>query len=295
MQFFSFLFSIFLLNTLYGADIDQVWNRLISNPYRELPQYKVSYSKLFNNQINLIFNDANRTLYSYKDLLPPFNKLAHPNGICFRGRWNITQANEFSGYFQKGTSAPIIIRISSAMSNTKSGENRSFGLAGKIFSNQNPNIPSANFFLIDDLGGTNKPFFSDTTLTNEPELSFSFTILNNFLYSFEVTKIFSSVDSHPTIRQLYEISSLEASNKIITPKYLQLHLETLTNHKTNDFRKELQIKNGKNLIFNILVSNDKHNWQKIGNITLVKSICSLSCDKELHFHHPKFKEDLNYK
>ena len=35
-------------------------------------------------------------------------------------------------------------------------------------------------------------------------------------------------------------------------------------------------------------------WQKIGTISLFKSVVSASCDQRLHFHHPKWRDDLNY-
>jgi len=55
----------------------------------------------------------------------------------------------------------------------------------------------------------------------------------------------------------------------------------------------------KKLIFNIYVANKiinkNKNWQKIGTITLDTSTISNSCDHRLHFHHPKFRDNLNYK
>lgn len=282
----TLLFTTFLLS----ANFESTWKSIQERPYITLPQYTVSYFKLFTNGISNITHDANRTLNSHKDILPTFEKLAHPNGICFKGFWNITQENNFSGYFKQGTLAPIIVRISSAMSNTKSGEIRSFGLAGKLFSTTQPKANSANFFLIDDLGGTNAKFFSDITLTNEPKLSLNFSILNNFFYALEVSKVFSELDMNPTIRQLYEISQMDEKNKKIkTPKYLKLTLKTQTNHSTKDFREELTLKKSQYLLFNILVSENKKKWQQLGTIKLTTSICSFGCDKNLHFHHPKFQ------
>ena len=287
--------TILTTSLLVGANFNYTWKNVKSKPYLTLPQYEVSYSKLFTNGVNNIINDANRTLNSYEDILPIFEKLAHPNGICFKGVWHITKENKFSGYFKQNTLAPIIIRISSAMSNTKSGETRSFGLAGKLFSTTNPKAKSANFFLIDDLGGSDAKFFSDTTLTNEPKISFSLSVLNNLFYALEVTKVFSKVDTNPTIRQLYEISYLdETSPHIVTPRYLKLILTTPTKHDTQDFREELSLTSKEKLIFKIMVSNDKKEWQHLGDIILDSSICSLGCDKQLHFHHPKFKKDLLY-
>ena len=74
-----------------------------------------------------------------------------------------------------------------------------------------------------------------------------------------------------------------------------------TNNKKvdkKDFRDELKINNDEKLIFNISVASketeNKKDWQQIGTITLDTSVISNSCDKRLHFHHPKFRDDLNY-
>jgi len=285
LQFFLlFIFNV----TLFSANVDDVWNVVEQGKYKNLPQYKISYSKLFIDGVSKIAQDANRTLKSYEDILPPFEKLAHPNGICFRGEWEIEQENSYSGYFKKGIKAPIIVRISSAMSNTKSTQNRSFGFAGKIFSIKNENAKSANFFLIDDLGGTTIPYFSQTTLTNAPELSFSLTVLYNIFYALEVSDAFTQADKNPTIRELYEISSLdENSFNIKTPKFMKLEVISKTDHTKEDFREELHLEKGEKLELSIFISKDKKEWQNIGKITLLSSVVSLACDKQLHFHHPK--------
>jgi hypothetical protein len=62
-----------------------------------------------------------------------------------------------------------------------------------------------------------------------------------------------------------------------------------------DFRNELAIKNfpGK-IVYNIYVSSKTKNqiklslWDRIGTMTLTKSIVSYGCDRRLHFAHPKF-------
>ena len=38
----------------------------------------------------------------------------------------------------------------------------------------------------------------------------------------------------------------------------------------------------------------KKDWKKIGTITLDESVTSASCDQRLHFHHPKWRDDLDY-
>jgi len=107
-----------------------VWKQITSNPVKKLPNDSVSYRKLFFEGKDIITRNSLRTLDSHANILPSFNKLAHPNGICFKGVWSIHTKNRYSGYFKKNSKALIIVRASSAMSNTRRGKIRSFGFAG---------------------------------------------------------------------------------------------------------------------------------------------------------------------
>jgi len=283
-----------------------IWKILSKSPYQTLPQTKVSYSKLTNGERNIILADAKRTLHSRADILPSFEKLAHPNGICFKGYWNITQPNPYSGYFKQNSKALIIARASSALSNTRSGEIRSFGFAGKLFPTLNParvsRQPTANFFLIDDLGGTKAPYYTDVTLTNAPSLTINSELLKHLLYGLKVNSAFGKADQNPKIRQLYEISYLgtREHRRIITPRWMKIEAHTPKKEAVDglDFRDELRLDHGKKLVFDISVSSSKDAdnkvWKKIGNITLNSSVRSAACDRRLHFHHPLWREDLRY-
>jgi len=272
----------------------EVWNEVISDPLKTLPQDKISFGKLFTWSRNIILEDAKRTLKDRADIREPFDKLAHPNGICLKGIWSIHHENPYSGYFKNSSQALIIARASSAMSNTHRGEIRAFGLAGKLFPSTNPIHHSqehtANFFLIDDLGGTDAQHFTDVTLTNEPTVTTTSAVLKNLLYALKVTKAFGDADSHPNIRQLYEISELGENDKshIRTPKQMKISAQKGQTVNADDFRDELRITN-KPLIFDISVEN-----QIIGTITFDSSIVSTSCDHRLHFHHPKWRDDLKH-
>ena len=276
----------------YQKQFNSIWNVVKSDPYKNLPQNNTSYFALSKDGKSKILEDAKRTLKSKKDLLPYFDKLAHPNGICFKGTWNISTQNKYSGYFKKDSKALIIARASSALSNTKKGQIRTFGFAGKIFPTTNANEilkdNTANFFLIDDLGGTSEEYYTNTTLINTPEVSFNYEVFKNIFYALKVKSAFEKADKNPNIRQVYEISQLKENNEIITPKYMRIKSKYILNKNENDFREELKI-NSKNLIFNIFVSEDKKEWDNIGNIILDESISSQSCDHRLHFPHPKYK------
>ena len=276
-----------------------VWNIVKASPYTKLPQNKVSYFKLSTWHKNIILDNAKRTIDSRTDILAPFEKLAHPNGICLKGRWHIENKNPFSGYFKEGSEALIIARASSAMSNTKQGEIRAFGLAGKLFPTINPlkinEESSANFFVIDDLGGTKAEKFTDVSLTNTPSLSSNVEVLKHALYGIKVNSAFKEADKNPSERQLYEISELGEVGKVVTPKWIKITSNSRINSKANDFREELKINNSQEIIFNIEVSNrkidNKKIWKKIGVIIFDESVTSFGCDQQLHFHHPKWKDN----
>ena len=286
------------------TSFSKVWNQLSSDEVEKLPQNEVSFLKLYSDGEDIISHDAQRTLDNHADILEPFDKLAHPNGICFKGIWEIDSENIYSGYFKKGSQALIIARASTAMTNTQSGDTRAFGFAGKLFPTMNQDKLngeySANFFLIDDLGGTDARYYTDVTLTNEPSVSMSFEVLKHIAYALKVSRTFSLADKNPSIRQLYEISYLgEGENKnIVTPKWMKIEAKDTQKVDEKDFRDELKIKEGESLVFNIFVASkmidEKKEWQKIGTITLDDSVVSKSCDHRLHFHHPKWRDDLNY-
>ena len=239
----------------YKTSFSEVWNQVKSDPFVELPQHEVSFFKLYSDGEDQISYDAQRTIDNRADLLEPFEKLAHPNGICFKGSWEIESQNSYSGYFKKGSKALIIARASTAMSNTKSGSTRAFGFAGKLFPTMNPNEqitkPSASFFLIDDLGGTDATHYTDVILFNAPPVSFTYEALKNILYALKVSNAFSSADKHAGIRQVYEIAQLNERGKTISPRWMKIEANDSKKVDEKDFRDELKIKEGDELIFNI--------------------------------------------
>ncbi len=281
-----------------------VWNEVIKDPYRTLPHTKVSYFKLSSAGKDVILENSQRTLNDHSDIIAPFEKLAHPNGICFKGTWEIYHDNPFSGYFKKGSKALIIVRASSAMSNTRRGEIRAFGLAGKLFATLREDEVSkedtANFFLIDDLGGSDAAHFTDVALSNEPAVTTTFEVIKHLLYGVKVARTFAKADKHPGIRQVYEVSYLgeKKDAKVLTPKWMKVEAQKGETVDAEDFRDELYLENGKKLIFDIAVASEikegKKVWQTIGTITLDTSVTSGSCDRQLHFHHPLWRDDLIY-
>lgn len=285
-----------------GSTAQSVWEKIDSGAYSALPQNKVSYGSLFKGFKSLIKRSANRTLNDKSDLLPYFDKLAHPNGACLKGTWNITEENPYTGQFKNGTSATIISRASVALSGTKVGDYRGFGLAGKIFptTDQTKKVKTANFFLVDDLGGTKAEHYTSVEMTNEPAVSKTLAVIKKLAYSLKLAVTFGKADSNPGIRQLYQISELGHSGKAVTPKWMMVKARAGQNINEADFRDEVNLENrATNLFFDIYatskVVNEKKQWKKIGNIEFTNSATSVACDHNLHFNHPKWKSNLTHK
>lgn len=291
-------------STYQGATFEQVWKQVNSDSYVKLPQNKISFRSLYGFLESRIRRSAERTLSDRSDLLPQFNKLAHPNGICLAGTWEITEENKYGGLFKKGSKALMIARASTAMSATVQGKNRGFGFAGKLFPTLEKGqvVPTSNFFLVDDLGGTKAPHYTGVEMLNEPAVSTTGTVLLNLAYALKLAATFGKVDSNPGIRQLYEISFVgeKAPLRVYTPQWMKVGARPGQTVDEKDFRDELNIDNfDGELVFDISVastedSEGNKNWSKIGTITFTDSVTSNSCDHRLHFHHPKWRTDLKH-
>ena len=295
-------------NTPSTQSFQDVWHEVTSDPLHTLPQNTVTFGKLFTFTKNIILGDAKRTLEDRRDIIEPFDKLAHPNGICLKGIWEIHKDNPYSGYFRQHSKALIIARASTALSKTKRGDIRAFGFAGKLFPTSNPKQPNkeytANFFAIDDLGGTTALHYTDVAMTNEPSVTTTSEVVKNIFYALKIAKAFASADSHSDIRQLYEISELgeKSKSQIITPKWIKISAQKgQTQGQTidaKDFRDEFKFLKGQKIVFDIAVTSketDKQKeWQTIGTITFDTSVVSNTCDHRLHFHHPVWRDDLIY-
>lgn len=288
-----------------GSTYASVWSQVSSDTYKVLPKNKISVASLFGFLENKIKIAANRTLSDRSDVLPQFRKLAHPNGTCLTGTWEITEENPYGGYFKKGSEALIVARASTAMSGTTVGKNRGFGLAGKLFPTNNPlneeKFETANFFLVDDLGGTKARHYTDVEMTNAPTTTPTMAVIAHAIYAIKLAITFGKADSNPGIRQVYEISELGEDNpkSVRTPEWMKVGAQKGQTVDRKDFRDELRIENyAGELLMDISVAskevNGKKNWKKIGVIRFTDSEVSNSCDHRLHFHHPKWRSNLNH-
>ena len=285
-----------------GSTYSDVWNIVTSDPYVVLPQNKVTFKSFFSWGKNKLLQAANRTIGNRADILPYFNKLLHPNGVALSGTWNIVEETPYTGYFSNGSTGIIIARASTALSETKQGEYRGFGLAGKIYPTTDLDKKSvpANFFTADDLGGTKTEHYTDAAFTNEPKLSLHpehvwiSNVLANIAFSL------GKADSSPGIRQLYQISELgmEFPENALTPKWMKLQASSgQVKVDEVDFRDELNLINysDQKLFFDIYVTTPEstksnQEWIYIGYIEFNDYVASSSTDHRLHFNHPKIKE-----
>lgn len=282
------------------STLQDVWAQVNEDPYDVLPQNEVTVGKFFHGLTDMLLENSRRTLLDENDIIPYFDKLVHPNGICLKGTWNITQESPYTGAFKKGTIAPFIGRASTALTNTRAGQNRAFGLAGKIFGSDR----NANFFTIEDLGGTNHDHFLDADLTNDIiRISPTLTAFMKSLVALTAFKDFPQAERSnlqtALIRELYPISELglEVGASAATPVWLKISSASgMPRIHEKDFRDELSaVHYPDGLVFDVSVASqgsrfgDKE-WLKLGFIKIDESVASESCDHRLHFAHPKARK-----
>jgi hypothetical protein len=275
-----------------APSFSDVWAATKQGPYApgSLEKHVASYGSFFDGAVNLLERAVARTLSSQADTLPRFQKLLHPIGICFAGTWDIDVPNRYSGYFKAGSHAQIIMRASEAFGNPTAENWRAFGLAGKIFpADGGPR--TANFFTIDDLGGTDSASFLDDPKSNEPATSVHFGTLAILRMALEVNRVFSNADSNPGVRQLYPVAELglPAGAAAVTPEHFSLKSENGERSGEADFRNELRLHHffGQKLVYSIMVSDGAAEPAKIGQIVLTDEALSDGCDHVLHFPHPR--------
>ncbi len=281
----------------------------------DAPKAKEARNAELRKRADQTLND--RTDYYDED----FTKLVHANGICLKGTWNIDQANPYSGYFEQGKTGLLIARASVAMFDTNKNKNRGFGLAGKIYPASDDavagerSLKTANFFTVHDLGGERNVLFTAVSFTNQPPTAFNFALLRFLFYIMELAKDFKAadaengnVDPDPGVRQLFEISELGLdemqAREAITPTCMRIKARAGQANDKSDFRDELNLSDyaGGKLTFDIYADSpvpklecgalSETDWlgKKIGYIEFTASAASSTCDKRLHFHHPKWRE-----
>ncbi len=268
-----------------------------------------------------MLKDAGRTLDSTADLLPPFRRLLHPNGICLAGEWVIEKDNLYSGLFKAGTHFPLIARISPATDNVAphKGHPISIGLVGKVFPNHNPDRPvnTANFITQTDIGGIiaarSKMLYAGLVMTNAPDTTAIHRGLGVPAFA-ALGRVLDQVDVRKLERQLYPLAEANKSGEPTrTPAYMKLtlnsSLETSGPGRGQDIRLEIweQLQRRAPLLYDITLSDEGHTegpdflrkaivkWDTtpVGKLVFTEAILSEPCDDQIHFRHPPWREDVN--
>lgn len=311
-----------------GSSFDEVKQAVFENPYQErpLPVVTVSLGELARGMFSLskrfLFKDAaQRTLDSFADLRwgngKGVRRILHPNGICLAGVWEITEETSYTGYFAKDSKGLVITRYSTGLG-VHRGEKRTLSMVGKLYPTLKPaeKHRTASFITQDDLGAAYPEGIHDALLRNAPNITVSkrFPDLGSlFLIGFT----FFRVDMKNTIRQLYEIAELGKPKEVTTscPQFMQLRLRDDNKvgggDDTADFRDEILANLYRSdgmtvpLVFDIEVADEGEvsgmldkklhvsSWRKIGTITLDEAAASYNGDHVIHFHHPKWRNDVN--
>lgn len=306
----------------YGS----TWGKPGSKP---LPVYPTNFlaltEGLFSVTKRFLFLDAaRRTLQSHADLRwggpekRGVQRLLHPNGICLGGVWHIDQDTPYTGYFSKGSKGRVIARYSSGLG-VRRGEKRTLSMVGKLYPTLDPNEKTrpASFITQEDLGASYPEGIHDSLLRNAPNISAvnrGFSIGSLLLVAFT----FFRADMSKTIRQLYEIAELGKDRNVKTrcPEFIQFKVISPRiggGEETADFREEVlaQIYDAgsqpkkRNLVFEIQVSDrgtikgflnkklEGADWRPIGTLTFDEAAASYNGDFVIHFHHPKWRSDVN--
>jgi hypothetical protein len=283
-------------STYKGSRFSDVRAQLLSDPYTVLPRPQVSIWSMFKAFKNILMQDCITLVDREADIVPPMQKLLHGAGICFFGRWTITEETSYTGCLRSGSDYLIVVRCSTLLSHTDQGARRGFGFAGKIFPTLDPNelVKTANFVCIDNLGGTFARY-KDVALANEPVLGANLGLLAYPLAIINGLYCFRRAVTTPMYRPLYALTEtgLRPGEAAKGPKWLQITAEEgIVNSDAIDFRDELRLCNCKDarLRFNISVADERapsgeRLLRRIGVIELTEDVCSFSGDHRIRFRH----------
>ena len=285
---------------------------IFSEPYGELPQYKVNrqqFGSTKDDADNKLLAAARRTFVSTDDLITreTNQKLLNANGICFVGQWRITQDNEYTGLYKNGSTVSAVVRASVALSGTKQKNKRAFGMAIKLLPHDLEQQASLNAFVLHSMGGTITKHVLDLSLDNEPPLG-RLPRFSDIRTALRLQRDLEKADEEngatkPDVSfrpvSVFAEYGVQLSDAI-SPRWLRLSALDSERIDQDDFRNELRTEQyqNKKIIYQIAVAGNNQevnakkkntDWQNIGILELTESVTSKSCDINLHFQHPKLK------
>ncbi len=288
-----------------GSRFGEVWSTIASDPYDLLPEQRIGFSTLVEFARKSLYRSARRTLSTRHDLLPDFDKLVHPIGICLRGTWKITEPTPYTGYFGTGAQGLLIARASDNMGETRPGRLRFLGLAGKLYPTCNPRhaqpLRTANFLANENLIGSHTSHFAHASFSNDllpfsmhadPRVEVPLGLLVAIVFA--AAERATGHPPRPLSRPVYRIAELgeERPEHAMGPEVIRL-VGSPDNRRVNtpDFREELDMAyHPDGIRFEIQVSDQRsyvfeRSFRRIGEIHFTDSIASYSGDHRLHFAH----------
>jgi len=291
-----------------GSRFSEVWRAVTADPYDALPERRIVASSVLTLLRKNVYADARRTLEVRDDLLPQFDKLVHPVGICLRGHWRITEHTPYTGLFATGSEGLLIARASDALGEHRAGKLRFMGLAGKLYPTRDPDHPTplktASFFVLENLAGTHTPHFVDATLSSDlvPIMPHP-GVLAKLPVGVVAGAAFALADrartpAQPAIRQLYPIAELGEPERegCRAPVVMRLIGSSLNRRiDTPDLREELtMVHHPDGLRFALQVADRRSylypsGFRQIGEVVFTESVASYSGDHRLHFWHPPYE------
>jgi hypothetical protein len=314
---------------IFAKPYQAVWGREGASP---LPRYETTVANVFRGLLpfgrHYVFRQASeRAVDSHADLRwgddrKGFRRILHPNGICLTGVWEITEDNEYSGYFRRGSRALTIARYSTCCTEPRRGHVRSLSLVGKLYPTTDADhvelLRTASFFTQQDIGGDTTDYINDVELLNAPDVS-PWRRGKQILFIVMEGVVFTLVDKQATIRQLHPIAELgkPTGEPTRAPKFMRLLVgadQPRIEGASLDFRDEVMAQifdrgdasPKRRLRFNIEVTDDGTtrdilgfvrrkfaNWRRIGKLTFDNAVASYNGDFVLHFNHPNWRDDPN--
>lgn len=294
----SFTSSVALLVWLFlvphafaydGSSFNSVKNKVFQTPYDFLPHYKIqkkAFGRKGKNEKNAVYQAAKRTLSVAEDFLafPGGQKLFQANGICFAGSWVIDKPSAYTGLFQYLTHSRVIARASVALDGTTQSDKRAFGMALKLFPEENADTksPTYNVFVMNTMAGVVNKHVLDLPMDNEPargglppfaKLAVAYRILKDFKAADKslsstnpqvgfrpVTHLaeYKSIQSAVVSDQGLQKNVVEPARVVVSPRWLRLTPEAgAPRIDQDDFRDELDLENYPNqtLSWSIDVAN----------------------------------------
>lgn len=292
---------------------ERVREAVFSDPYQQRPLYPVNrhlFGASGDSPDNALRAAARRTLSTEADLVdfPHGRKLFQPNGICYEGRWQITADTGFTGAFGAGVSLPAIVRISVMLGAVSAGQRRTLAMGIKLFSAvADPAARSADLLVMDAIAGSRRRYTADAVLDNHPDFG-GLPAFGEWRTALRIRADMDAVDADlspagPALRyrdvRAGAVLLPASDGRSRAPHWLRLRVAQGTPRiDAVDFRDELATAAYPDARLIYVIELAAHaqggksaaRWQRAGELELSASTVSATCDRRLHFAHPRLAQ-----